>query len=75
VIVAYDPHPKKSVLTTEEVMVMLSMRKTSFYEFVAHTPSFPKPRVMGQTRKGKPILRYPKEKVLAFLETREAAAQ
>ena len=56
-------------------MVMLSMRKTAFHEFAAHQPRFPKPIIVGKSRRGKPILRYKKEQILAFIELSEAATE
>ncbi len=62
---AYD---NKELLKPEEVMEMLSMEKTSFYDFLKSQPMFPKPIEIGKTRKGQPIKRYRKRQVMAFID-------
>lgn len=58
----------KELLRAEEVMEMLSMEKTAFYDFLKHQPLFPKPIEIGKTRKGQPIKRWRKRSVLAFID-------
>lgn len=48
-----DPYPTKALLTAQEVQNMLSMERTQFRTFLAETPSFPKPIVMGTPGKRK----------------------
>jgi predicted DNA-binding transcriptional regulator AlpA len=46
---------------------MFSMDRTTFGQMVKSHPDFPKPVVLGKTPRGRPILRYRKYEVLAYL--------
>lgn len=62
-----DAHKNKLYLTQAEVAELFSMDRTTFRQMAKSRPDFPKPKEMGKNAKGKPILRYLKFEVLAYL--------
>jgi predicted DNA-binding transcriptional regulator AlpA len=63
-----DPFPNSVLLTPKQVMTMLGMDRTSFYDFTTANPAFPRQVVVGKTKKGGEVKRYRKSQVMAFLE-------
>ena len=66
--VGADPFPNSVLLTAKQVMTILAMDRSSFYEFVASNPQFPKQVIVGKTKKSGEIRRYRKSQVLAFID-------
>ena len=64
-----DPYPKKLLLSQREVQNLLSMDRTTWYEFLQDpTTGFPRAVILGQTKSGKPRLRWKKWQVLLWHE-------
>lgn len=62
-----DPYPRRILLSPKELMVMLSMDRSTWYEFLADpTTGFPKPVIVGKTASGKARHRWRKIEVLAW---------
>ena len=64
-----DPYPRRALLSQKELMAMLSMDRSTWYEFRADpTAGFPAPVQVGRGKNGKPRLRWRKWQVIAWLE-------
>lgn len=69
-----DPYHHQTVLSQKEVMEMLSLSRSSWYEFIADPDSgFPTALVIGKSKTGKPIRRWSKIEIMAWLATRPRA--
>ena len=60
-----QPFPDKAVLSVNEVVVMLSMSRVSFWSLRKTDPTFPKPLTLGDT-----MQRFSKKEVLAWIESK-----
>jgi len=47
---------------------MLGMEQTTFRDFIKENPLFPKQKAVGKGKGGKPILRYIRKQVEAYME-------
>lgn len=65
----FDPFPRKILLSQQEIRELLSMDRSTWYEFLQDPSSgFPRPVVVGKTGAGKPRHRWKKWQVLAYYE-------
>ena len=65
----FDPYPRKVLLSQKECMVMLSMDRSTWFEFRADPQNgFPLPVVVGRTPNGHPRHRWKKWEVIAWYE-------
>jgi predicted DNA-binding transcriptional regulator AlpA len=62
------PPIQPEMLTAAEVAQMLGMERTSFYRFRQARPDFPRPVVLYKTAKGRPVERWRRREVLAFID-------
>jgi predicted DNA-binding transcriptional regulator AlpA len=66
---ASDPYPRQVLLTREQVQELLGYSRSGFGEWL-ESPSgsrFPRPVEIGRTKTGRPIHRWRKAQVLAFV--------
>lgn len=56
------------VLSAVEVAALLGMNAKTFRRFQAANPGFPRPVILGKTEKGKPIIRWRRRQVDAFID-------
>jgi predicted DNA-binding transcriptional regulator AlpA len=63
------PFPNQELLTVKEARVMLGMSRSQFAR-VRRSPArrFPRPVVVAHSEQGRPILRYRKYQVQAFID-------
>ena len=64
-----DEFPGRAFLLPAQVQKLLGIRNhKEWTAFLAEQPLFPAMVQVGKTPKGKPRMRYPKSKVLAFID-------
>ncbi len=65
-----DPFPKQLLLDRAEVRGLLGMSRTGFERWLASEAAkgFPKPVEVDKTPKGRPVLKWKKVQVLAFID-------
>ncbi len=65
-----DPFPGRELLDKADVRLLMGMERTSFERWLKsdEAQKFPKPVVIGRTPKGKPVLKWKKTQVFAWIE-------
>lgn len=64
-----DPYPRQELLGPKELMSLLAMDRSTWYEFLQDpTTRFPPAVVVGKTKNGKPRLRWRKWQVYAWID-------
>jgi predicted DNA-binding transcriptional regulator AlpA len=65
-----DPFPKQLLLDRAEVRGLLGMSRTGFEQWLKSDSAkgFPKPVEVGKTPNGRPVLKWKKHHVLAFID-------
>lgn len=65
----HDPYPGQALVGLAELRKLLSMDRSTLYEFLQDpTSSFPRPVRVGTARSGKPRLRWKKTAVLYWID-------
>ena len=65
-----DPFPRRELLGKAEVRELLGFGRTAFDQWLKSDDArgFPKPVRIGETPKGRPVLKWKKSLVMAFID-------